>query len=168
MQFELRHVLDRPPDIAFGLVTSSELETELDAELRLDKTLLDRREHDDGIIQRWRVIERGDKPAFIQKIVGPAFEYTLEHRTERSRRRTTWKVTPSVGADRVRAEGYELIDAHEDPGRSVRVVWGVVEVDAPVFGKRLADFIGAEVEKGYARAMPALERWVRAASDGSP
>lgn len=161
MEFEIRHILSKPPEVAFSILTSPAFLAEVDARVTMDKTLLESREDDHGWVRVWRIIERGDKPAFISKIVGPAFEYTLEQRTERAHLRTSWRVTPSVGADRVRAEGFEAIEAAETPAQSVRIVRGIVEVDAPFFGKRLADFIGAEVRRGYERSLTFVERFIQ-------
>lgn len=160
MDFELRHVLALPPDAAFAVLMSPEFEAEADARLALDKTLVEKRATEDGWVKVWRIVEASDKPAFVRKLVGSAFEYTLEHRMQVSLRRVSWRVTPAVAADRVDAHGYEEVQPHADPDRAERIVYGKVVVSAPLVGGRLASFIGGEVQKGFENSLPFVERYV--------
>ncbi len=157
----MRHELPAPPDVVFALLVSPEFRAEVDARLRLDKTLLEEQELEDGPVHRWKIVERGEKPAFLEKMVGGSFEYTLEHRVSRLQRRVSWRVTPSIAADRVRAEGVELVEASILPDRAIRVVRGLVEVNAPLVGRKIADYIGGEVQRGYQRSTGFVERYVR-------
>lgn len=161
MDFRLEHLLDKPPDRAFEILTSELFQSETDRQASLVKTLVESREDEDGPVRRWRVLEDSDKPDFVKRIVGSAFEYTLEQRVQRSLRRLSWRVTPPMMSERVRAEGYEQIDALADQeGRSRRVVVGTVEVSAPLIGRRLADYIGGQVQAGFERSIPFIGAYI--------
>lgn len=162
MEFELRQVLPKPPGITFELLTGPEFEAQVGSQVEGERTILVDTATDAERVRIWRVVETMDLPAFVRGFVGPVFEYTLEHRTQWDRRRTLWTVTPAAApAGRVLAEGFESVEPAGSPQTCVRVVYGKVEVKAPVFGAKLADFIGTEVRKGFARAFPTVEAFVR-------
>lgn len=157
MRFEIAHRLPGEPTAVFALLRQEEFQAAMDARLGLDKRLLEN--GGDPSMRRWWVIERGERPAFVTRVLGPVFAYTLEHRVDAETRTLKWKVIPAVGADRVRAEGYERIEGAAEGSR--RLVGGSVEVRVPVVGRKLADYIGSEVEAGFRGAVPFIESWVR-------
>ena len=161
MEFRLDHVVDKPPARAFEILVSDVFQSETDRQVSLVKTLISEEQGPDGPVKRWRVLEESDKPDFAKKLVGSAFEYTLEQRVQRSLRRLSWRVTPPMMSDRVRAEGYEQIDAVPgDDLRSLRVIVGMIDVRAPFVGERLAEYIGAQVRAGFQRSMPFITSYI--------
>ena len=166
MRFEIRHDLPRGADEAFALLTSPDFTRRLDEHLGLEKTLLEEEVTPAGWRRAWRIVDRGDKPAFVERLVGSIFEYRLEQQMEQGPRRIAWRVVPALGADRVKASGSETIEPGARSAVSRRVVVGSVVVDVPLVGRRLAGFIGGEVRQGYQRTQPLIEDYLRSA--GSP
>ncbi|MEO1231430.1 MAG: DUF2505 family protein [Myxococcota bacterium] len=161
MDFRLDHVVEKPPNRAFEILVSDVFQSETDRQVSLVKTLISEEEGPDGPVKRWRVLEESDKPDFAKKLVGSAFEYTLEQRVQHSLRRLSWRVTPPMMSDRVKAEGYEQIDAVVgDDLRSHRVIVGTIEVSAPFVGKKLAEYIGGQVRAGFERSMPFIASYI--------
>lgn len=159
MDFEVRHRFEADPQTLFETLLAVDFQKELDDELRMEKTLLSEEVTSGGWVRVWKVVERGNVPSFLQGFIGSAFEYTLTQSLEASKKRFKWRVEPpKMAAGRVQARGFEGVESGPTPGSSVRVISGQVSVSIPVFGKRLAEFIGAEVERGYRRSMPILER----------
>ncbi|MBX2812651.1 MAG: DUF2505 domain-containing protein [Myxococcales bacterium] len=160
MEFRIKHELAAPVEQALVLMTQPDFLAKMDKLLGPAKELLEDRTHDDGWVRSWRIKDTREKPVLLRKWVGSAFEYILEQRLERSRYRWAWKVAPSMGADRVVAEGYEQL--HEASAfTSCREIFGRIEVKAPLFGKQLASFVGEEVRKSYEKAIPTIEEYVR-------
>lgn len=162
VQFTLQHELASSVEKAFEILASPEFQEAMDLRMGLDKTLVREDKTEDIWTRVWSVVEQGDKPAFIQKFVGSSFSYTLAHTIDHRTKNWTWQVTPSVGADRVTAHGVEELQPISDV-TCLRVIRGTIEVQAPLIGAKLANFVGGEVQKGYQRAFPFIEDYLRRA-----
>lgn len=158
MRFRIVQTLPGPPADVFATLQSRSFRELMDARLGMDKTLLDAEERDGGLLERWKVVERSELPPFVAKTIGSVLEYTLEHAIFTVERRVSWRVVPAMGADRVRAEGVERIEPEGEGSR--RTVEGLVEVSAPLVGRKLSDYIGGEVEKGFRKALPFIESYI--------
>lgn len=121
------------PDEHWRLFLDDEVERRMYLEgFRFPKyELLERRETDDEIVRKIRVVPRLDVPGAVAKLLGDSFGYTETHHFDKKTKVFRAKTTPSVLADRLFSESTVRVDA-AGPGKCRRTV--EVTVEAKIFG----------------------------------
>ena len=132
------------PDEHWRLFLDDEVERRMYLEgFRFPKyELLERRETEDEIVRKIRVVPRLDVPGAVAKLLGDSFGYTETHSFDKKTKVFRAKTTPSVLADRLSSEATVRVDA-AGPGKCRRTV--DVSVEAKVFG--VGGLIEAALEK---------------------
>jgi len=109
---------------------------------------------------RSRITARKPLPAVAVRAIGTErLSWVQENQTQDVAFSMSWRITPNVIPDRIRAEGTMKV-TQIGPGRCTRVIRGVVEVNVPVVRKRVERQILADLEKSYDRAYKLIVEWL--------
>ena len=121
------------PDEHWRLFLDDEVERRMFLEgFRFPKyELLERRETDDEIVRKIRVVPRLDVPGAVAKLLGNSFGYTEVHNFDKKTKVFRAKTIPSVLADRLSSESTVRVEP-AGPGNCRRTV--DVSVEARIFG----------------------------------
>jgi hypothetical protein len=104
-----------------------------------------------------RVSEPSKQPSFIRN--SDVDTYVDEGLWDPGERTLTWRIKPSVGADKFVLRG--KIEFHPD-GDATRVVYHIdIQVKIPIFGKKAEKFALSKTEGETARQAAFLKDWVK-------
>jgi hypothetical protein len=160
MQIDVEHTLRGiEPEALERLYFDEAFNEAMCRAVRLDRTLVQRRD-EGGVLERAvRISPDREIPAPVAKILGAERIGYVEHvRAVWGSGQATWRTEPTILANKISSDGTIAFAAAE--GGTTRRVRGHVTVKIFGLGGTIERFIVADVARSYAEAAAFTQRWI--------
>ncbi|MCP4601515.1 MAG: DUF2505 domain-containing protein [Proteobacteria bacterium] len=158
MKLTYKHTIPASVDQVMDAYRSSEFYAEKQKSLgAISVEILEWEELEDGVVRsKSRITEPSRQPAFIRK--SDVDTFIDEDLLDPKARTLTWKITPSIGADKFLLKG--VIEFQED-GKDTHVVYNIeLRVKIPLIGAKIEKFALGKTEEETAAQAAFLKKWL--------
>jgi hypothetical protein len=116
---------------------------------------------DDGKIKTWvlRVFPQRDLPEFVKKMMKGDLGYIEHARMDKAANRIESRIEPTLFKDKTKINAVYTV-ASTAPGKCVRTFEGDVEVSIALIGRKVEDFIVADMTKAYNSIAEFTNEWL--------
>lgn len=125
-----------------------------------ERRILKYEENDATILRDVKIMPERDLPGFMKKIVGGDFGYIEHNVIYKGKDSMDVVIEPTLWKDKTKMSGVFKVEALA-PGKCRRSFEGSVEVSVPLLGRKIEDFIVAEMKNAYDAAALVTAEWLK-------
>ena len=125
-----------------------------------ERRLLEKAETPEGIHFVVRIMPRRDLPGFLKKLIGGDLGYTEISTWHRATDTIDVRVEPTLVKDKVEIKALYKLEP-DGPGRLKRTFAGTISVDVLLVGRKVEEFVIADMTRAYDTAAQVTSEWIR-------
>ena len=124
-----------------------------------ERKVLEWKETDDTIVRSIKIVPERDLPGFLKKIVGGDLGYIEHNVFHKAKDSMDVVVEPTLMKERTTIKARYWLE-FPDPGTVRRIFDGTIDVSLPLVGKKVEQFIIADMARGYDTAAQVTKEWL--------
>lgn len=160
MKLHIRHTFPCTVEQFWASYWDPEFDAELQRNSPIRRELLSDDTTDTFRTLKQRFHSNVELPGPVRGVLGmDRLTWDQETRVDQATNKLSWKVTPPIYKDRVRAEGTMTVRA--TPDGCERVIEGDIDVPVPIFGKKIEQGVVDNLHKNEEITAVLRTRWLK-------